>query len=65
MYRADSWSTGNMYYGPAYVITGVLYFILCYPLANLARKLEKMEKKQIPIVVDEQVSRIATIEGGM
>lgn len=65
MYRADSWSTGNMYYGPAYVITGVLYFILCYPLANLARKLEKMEKKQIPIVVDGQVSRIATIEGGM
>ena len=65
MYRADSWSTGNMYYGPAYVITGLLYFILCYPLANLARKLEIMEKKQIPTVIDDKVSRIATIEGGM
>ncbi len=41
MYRADSWSSGNIYYGPAYVVTGLLYFILCFPLAQLARHLER------------------------
>lgn len=65
MYRADSWSTGNMYYGPAYIITGALYFIICYPLAKLARKLERIEKKQILTIIDDKVSIIATIEGGM
>lgn len=65
MYRADSWSTGNMYYGPAYVATGALYFILCYPLAKFARKLEIKEKKQIPNVVNDKESRIAAIEGGL
>jgi putative glutamine transport system permease protein len=42
MYRADSWSSANLYYGPAYIITGVLYFMLCFPLAQYARRLEKM-----------------------
>lgn len=46
MYRADSWSTGNLYYGPAYVITGLLYFIICYPLAHLAKKLETGNNKR-------------------
>ncbi|HWR44188.1 amino acid ABC transporter permease [Sporomusa sp.] len=41
MYHADSWSSSNLYYGPAYVITGLLYLCLCYPLANLARRMEK------------------------
>jgi putative glutamine transport system permease protein len=40
MYRSDSWSSSNLYYGPAYVITGILYFMLCFPLATLAKKLE-------------------------
>jgi putative glutamine transport system permease protein len=40
MYRADSWSSNNLYYGPAYVITGLLYLSLCLPLARLARRLE-------------------------
>jgi len=44
MYMADSWSSSNMYYGPAYVVTGILYFILCYPLARFARKLELRQK---------------------
>ena len=43
MYRADSWSSANLYYGPSYVITGVLYFALCFPLAKLAKKLEARE----------------------
>lgn len=41
MYHADSWSSSNLYYGPAYVVTGLLYLSLCYPLANLARRMEK------------------------
>lgn len=41
MYHADSWSSSNLYYGPAYVVTGLLYFSLCYPLATYARRLEK------------------------
>ncbi|PRR84101.1 amino acid ABC transporter permease [Clostridium vincentii] len=43
MYSSDSWSSSNMYYGPAYLTTGLLYFMLCFPLATLAKKLE--EKK--------------------
>jgi aspartate/glutamate/glutamine transport system permease protein len=41
MYRADSWSSSNLFYGPAFIVTGILYFILCFPLAQFARKLEK------------------------
>lgn len=40
MYRADSWSSNNLYYGPAYIITGVLYLCLCLPLSRLAKHLE-------------------------
>ena len=41
MYRADSWSSSNLYYGPAYIITGLLYLALCWPLSGLAKKLER------------------------
>ena len=41
MYRADSWSSNNLYYGPAYVVTGLLYLLLCWPLTRLARRLER------------------------
>jgi putative glutamine transport system permease protein len=41
MYMADSWSSENLYYGPAYVITGLLYLAICYPLATYARRLER------------------------
>ncbi|GMO29848.1 MAG: amino acid ABC transporter permease [Termitinemataceae bacterium] len=41
MYRADSWaSNGTLSYGPAYIVTGVLYFLLCFPLAAWARRFE-------------------------
>lgn len=40
MYHADSWSSGNLYYGPAYVVTGILYFCMCFPLTTLSKKLE-------------------------
>lgn len=40
MYRADSWSSNNLYYGPAYIVTGLLYLSLCLPLARYAKHLE-------------------------
>jgi putative glutamine transport system permease protein len=47
MYRADSWaSSGMLSYGPAYVVTGALYFLLCFPLASFARKYEERLKSR-------------------
>ena len=44
MYHADSWASANLYYGPAYVVTGLLYIAICFPLATYAKHLEhKME----------------------
>jgi putative glutamine transport system permease protein len=38
MYRADSWaSNGTLSYGPAYTLTGILYFLLCFPLVKWVR----------------------------
>ncbi|WP_430603966.1 amino acid ABC transporter permease [Enterococcus sp. DIV0724b] len=45
MFTANSWSSINLNYIPAFAIAGFLYFILCFPLANLARKLEENNKK--------------------
>jgi putative glutamine transport system permease protein len=41
MYRADSWSSETLHYGPTYVVVGLLYLAICFPLANLVRYLEK------------------------
>lgn len=41
MYHADSWASTNLYYGPAYVVTGILYWLICYPLARYAREMER------------------------
>nr|WP_218039546.1 amino acid ABC transporter permease [Dendrosporobacter quercicolus] len=41
MYHADSWASTNLYYGPAYVVTGLLYIAICFPLATYARRLER------------------------
>jgi putative glutamine transport system permease protein len=51
MYRADSWaSNGTLSYGPAYVATGLLYFLLCFPLVSWARRHEVMLKSRDTIV---------------
>ena len=47
MYFSNSFAYGTSYYGPAYVVAGVLYFILCFPLSRLARRLEEKRKKEI------------------
>lgn len=41
MYRADSWSSNNIYYGPAYIVTGLLYLSVCLPIARYAKRLEQ------------------------
>lgn len=46
MYQADSWASNNLYYGPAYVVTGLLYLAICFPLATYARRLEEKSKVQ-------------------
>ncbi len=41
MYAANTWSGNNLIYGPTFVMTGVLYLVICLPISLLARKLEK------------------------
>jgi putative glutamine transport system permease protein len=49
MYHADSWaSNGSLSYGPAYLVTGLLYFLLCFPMVNWARRHEvKIKNRSI------------------
>lgn len=41
MYFANSFAGSTSYYGPAYVVAAVLYFIICFPLSRLALYLER------------------------
>lgn len=45
MHTADSWSADKGYYGPAYLFVWALYFLLCFPLATWARRLEERVAK--------------------
>lgn len=66
MYTTDSWSSSNMYYGPAYAVSGMLYFIMCYPLARFARKLELKEKKGKTTVSETSMEGLSVAsEGGL
>lgn len=47
MYRADSWSGSNLIYGPTFVMTGVLYLIICLPISLLARWLERRSVRHV------------------
>jgi aspartate/glutamate/glutamine transport system permease protein len=40
MYAGDSFAGRYGHYGPTYVVVGLLYFLMCFPLAVLARRLE-------------------------
>jgi putative glutamine transport system permease protein len=56
MFAANSWSGNNLYYGPAYVSAGVLYFVICFPLARLAVRLEEWSKKEKEAAALEPIS---------
>lgn len=45
MYVANSWSGYNLYYAPAFIAAGALYFILCFPLTTLASRMEIKNKE--------------------
>ncbi len=45
MFTANSWSSMNLNYVPAFAFAGILYFILCFPLAKWARHMEEKNKK--------------------
>lgn len=47
MYRADVWSGSNLIYGPTFVMTGVLYLVICLPISLLARWLEKRSVRNV------------------
>ena len=49
MFTAKSWSSMNVNYIPAFVGVGVLYFVLCFPLATLARRMEEKNKKSYSV----------------
>lgn len=40
MYFTDSWGADKLYFAQAYFTSALLYFIICFPLARLARYLE-------------------------
>ncbi|MDR0732325.1 MAG: amino acid ABC transporter permease [Treponema sp.] len=64
MYRADSWaSNGTLSYGPAYIMTGLLYFILCFPLVTWARRHETRIKNRDRVISGGAV--IAAAEPGV
>ena len=44
MYVGDSYASYSLNYGPAYAVAGLLYFLLCFPLATFARKYEQKLK---------------------
>jgi len=60
MYRADSWaSNGSLSYGPAYIVTGVLYFIICFPLTKWARNFEEKLKNRDHLTIPGEAAEIA------
>ncbi|MGO4938005.1 amino acid ABC transporter permease [Fundicoccus sp. Sow4_H7] len=45
MFTANSWSSFNLNYVPAFATAAFLYFILCFPLTKLSTYLEKRNKE--------------------
>jgi len=44
MYAGDAFAGRYGHYGPTYIVVGLLYFLMCFPLARLARRLESKAK---------------------
>lgn len=61
MYFTDSWGSERGYFAQAYFTSAVMYFIICFPLARLARYLEIRSMrlptaKRLEITADEEVA---------
>ncbi|SET86675.1 amino acid ABC transporter membrane protein 1, PAAT family [Lacrimispora sphenoides] len=48
MYFTDSWGADRGYFAQAYFTSAVMYFIICFPLARLARYLE-IRSMRLPV----------------
>ena len=47
MNRTNDWSTsGTSIYGPPFLVCGILYFLLCFPLATWGRRYEERLKRR-------------------
>ncbi|MRR11593.1 amino acid ABC transporter permease, partial [bacterium] len=46
MYAGDSFAGRYGHYGPTYIVVGLAYFLMCFPLAVLTRRLEDQAKGQ-------------------
>ncbi|CAM4151921.1 amino acid ABC transporter permease [Streptococcus penaeicida] len=49
MFTAKAWAYDTTNYVPAFAGAAILYFILCYPLANWARRKEEANKKSYSV----------------
>lgn len=61
MYFTDSWGAERGYFAQAYFTSALMYFIICFPLARLARYLEIRSMrlpapKRIDLQSDEEVA---------
>lgn len=61
MYFTDSWGADRGYFAQAYFTSAVMYFIICFPLARLARYLEIRSMrlpvaKKLDLQADEEVA---------
>lgn len=61
MYFTDSWGAERGYFAQAYFTSALMYFIICFPLARLARYLEIRSMrlptaKRLEITADEEVA---------
>lgn len=54
MYFSNSFAYSTSFYGPAYVVAGILYFILCCPISRLAKRLEEKKRKDVKLEEEER-----------
>lgn len=63
MYHADNWASTTGYTAQGYLFAGAAYFLICFPLATLAKKLEARAKQQSPQVCQTmQATLLVTME---
>lgn len=59
MYAADSYASSSLNYGPAYIVAGLFYFALCYPLAVFAKKYEeKLKNSELAMVLPKDLPEV-------
>lgn len=57
MYYAKSWAGNNGFFYQGYLTAGLLYFLLCFPLARLTARLEN-KARQLPAVTPLRIMEV-------